>query len=24
MCTGPHIENTKEIDPNSFKLVKVA
>lgn len=24
MCTGPHLENTKELDPNSFKLVKVA
>lgn len=24
MCTGPHIENTKEIDENSFKLAKVA
>lgn len=24
MCTGPHIENTKELDANSFKLAKVA
>ncbi len=24
MCAGPHIENTKELDPNSFKLAKVA
>ncbi|MDD2871936.1 MAG: threonine--tRNA ligase [Candidatus Gracilibacteria bacterium] len=24
MCTGPHVENTKELDPNSFKLVRVA
>lgn len=24
MCTGPHVENTKELDPNSFKLARVA
>lgn len=24
MCTGPHVENTKQIDPNSFKLARVA
>lgn len=24
VCAGPHIENTKEINPNSFKLNKVA
>lgn len=24
MCTGPHVENTRELDANSFKLVKVA
>ncbi|MEK7142378.1 MAG: threonine--tRNA ligase, partial [Patescibacteria group bacterium] len=24
LCAGPHIESTKEIDPNSFKLTKVA
>jgi threonyl-tRNA synthetase len=24
MCTGPHVNNTKELDPNSFKLVRVA
>lgn len=24
MCTGPHVENTKELDANSFKLAKVA
>ncbi len=24
MCTGPHVENTKELDANSFKLVRVA
>ena len=24
MCTGPHVENTKELDINSFKLAKVA
>jgi threonyl-tRNA synthetase len=24
MCTGPHVENTKQIDQNSFKLVRVA
>ncbi len=24
MCTGPHVSNTKEIDPNSFKLARVA
>jgi len=24
MCTGPHVENTKELDTNSFKLSKVA
>ncbi len=24
MCTGPHVENTKELDANSFKLAKIA
>lgn len=24
MCTGPHVENTKELDANSFKLAKVS
>lgn len=24
LCRGPHIENTKEIDPESFKLAKIA
>ncbi len=24
MCTGPHVNNTKELDANSFKLAKVA
>ena len=24
MCTGPHVENTREIDTNSFKLAKVS
>ncbi|NUJ97645.1 threonine--tRNA ligase [Candidatus Gracilibacteria bacterium] len=24
MCTGPHVENTREIDANSFKLTKLA
>ncbi len=24
ICSGPHIENTKEIDPKSFKLARVA
>lgn len=24
MCTGPHVENTKELDANSFKLARVA
>ncbi len=24
MCTGPHVKNTKEIAPDSFKLVRVA
>ena len=24
MCTGPHVENTKQIDANSFKLARVA
>jgi len=24
MCTGPHVESTKELDANSFKLAKVA
>lgn len=24
MCTGPHVENTRELDPNSFKLARVA
>ena len=24
MCTGPHVANTKELDANSFKLVRVA
>ena len=24
LCRGPHIENTKEIDPQSFKLAKIA
>ncbi len=24
MCAGPHIENTKELDANSFKLARVA
>ncbi len=24
MCTWPHVENTKELDANSFKLVKIA
>ena len=24
MCTGPHVSNTKELDPNSFKLARVA
>ncbi len=24
MCTGPHVQNTKELDPNSFKLARVA
>jgi len=24
MCTGPHVENTKKLDANSFKLAKIA
>lgn len=24
MCEGPHVENTKEIDPKSFKVAKLA
>jgi len=24
MCTGPHVESTKELDANSFKLARVA
>ncbi len=24
MCTGPHVESTKELDANSFKLSKIA
>ena len=24
LCAGPHVESTKEIDPNAFKLTKVA
>ena len=24
LCKGPHIKNTKEITPNSFKLTKIA
>ena len=24
MCEGPHVENTKEIDPKSFKVAKIA
>lgn len=24
MCTGPHVSNTKDLDPNSFKLARVA
>ncbi|MFK7779603.1 MAG: threonine--tRNA ligase, partial [Candidatus Gracilibacteria bacterium] len=24
MCTGPHVENTKELDAHSFKLARVA
>ncbi|MDQ7009712.1 MAG: threonine--tRNA ligase [Candidatus Gracilibacteria bacterium] len=24
MCTGPHVESTKELDTNSFKLARVA
>ncbi|MDD3144478.1 MAG: threonine--tRNA ligase [Candidatus Gracilibacteria bacterium] len=24
MCTGPHVANTRELDANSFKLVRVA
>jgi threonyl-tRNA synthetase len=24
LCAGPHIKNTKEIDPQSFKLTKIA
>jgi len=24
MCTGPHVNNSKELDPNSFKLAKIA
>ena len=24
MCTGPHVENTRELDANSFKLARVA
>lgn len=24
MCTGPHVENTKQLDANSFKLARVA
>jgi len=24
MCTGPHVDNTKELDPNSFKLARIA
>lgn len=24
LCAGPHISNTKEIDPNSFKLERIA
>lgn len=24
MCTGPHVSNTRELDANSFKLVRVA
>jgi threonyl-tRNA synthetase len=24
MCTGPHVETTKELDANSFKLARIA
>ena len=24
MCEGPHVENTKEINPDAFKLDKIA
>ncbi len=24
MCTGPHVENTRELDSNSFKLARIA
>jgi len=24
LCRGPHVENTEQIDPNAFKLLKVA
>src|SRR4030066_1788853 len=24
LCKGPHIKSTKEIDPESFKLIKIA
>jgi len=24
LCAGPHVKSTKEIDPNAFKLVKIA
>ena len=24
LCSGPHIESTKEINPNAFKLIKIA
>jgi threonyl-tRNA synthetase len=24
MCTGPHVENTNQLDANSFKLARVA
>ena len=24
LCAGPHVKSTKEIDPNSFKLTKIA
>ena len=24
MCTGPHVENTRELDANSFKLARIA
>jgi len=24
MCAGPHVENTNKLDPNSFKLARIA